>query len=190
MKKRFLLPAVGILLSGLLSGPGPAAASTELFDDTVSSCTTANCSSIRLPGTLMSYPPSAGNWVANVFALPGECLRLDVSAQTADLEMVVVAPNGTVYRNDDRSATNDRPLVKIASAPRDGWYTVHLAHYNGDAVNADFILLYGRYPGGNPNCSGGTPPLSATAFSAQEEDLKPGDRGATPPPPPGFPGAR
>lgn len=188
MKKQFLFTALALLTAVTLSGPGSATASTELFDDTVSTCTAANCSSIRLPGTMMSFPPSAGNWVANVFALPGECLRLDVSAQTADLEMVVVAPNGTVYRNDDRSATNARPLVKIASAPRDGWYTVHIAQFNGAAVNADFILLYGRYPGGNPNCSGGTQPFALTPFSTQEEELKP-DSGATPPPP-GFPGAQ
>ncbi|MFA5354344.1 MAG: hypothetical protein WC291_08945 [Thermodesulfovibrionales bacterium] len=186
MKREMVLRSMVMLMAVLVFGYSPAVASTELYDDTVSGCTANNCSSIRLPGTVMSFSPSAGNWVANVFAAPNECLRLDVTLEGADLEMVVIAPNGTVYRNDDRTATDNRPLVKIPSAPNDGWYTVHIAQFNGAPVNADFILLYGRYRAGNPNCAGAQP--FAAAGIASEEEWKQ-DSGVTPPPA-GAPGSK
>lgn len=141
--------------------------SAQIFDDSVSSCTGANCSSLRLPGTVLSFNSSANAWVENLFAAPGECVRFDVASQGTDLELTVVAPNGSVFRNDDRNGAFDRrPLVKIGSAPNNGWYTVHLARFNGAAVNANFVLLYGRYSSGNPNCSSPTAPFAGTAPDA------------------------
>jgi hypothetical protein len=146
-----------------------------LIDDTVSTCTGLNCSSLRLPGTVLSFGASAGAWVGQVFARPGECVRLDVVQQGADLEMVVVAPNGTVFRNDDRPGSL-LPLVAIANAPNNGWYTVQLAHFAGNGIDTNFVLLYGRYNGGNPNCAGGTAPFSAQALEAEDdESAKPTD---------------
>jgi len=187
MKKRLLMTtALGMLVAAMLLGPGLATASTELFDNTVSACTTANCSSLVLPATLLSFGTvSAGNWVANVFATPGQCVRLDVVTQGTDLEMVVVAPNGIVFRNDDRAVGDLRPLVKIGSAPNNGWYTVHLSHFLGSSVSANFTLLYGRYTAGNLNCSVPTPPLGPAALAP--EDLKP-DSGVSIPRP-GAPGS-
>ena len=159
--KSFNLSLLGAAMSILLS-LGVVSASTAIFDDTVSGCSTTNCSSLRLPGTVFSSGGVAANaWVANVFAQPRECMRLEVVSQDADLEMVVVAPNGSVFRDDD-GGIGTRPLVRIASTPNNGWYTVHLASFSGAAVNANFTLLYGRYTGGNSNCSGATRPFSVT----------------------------
>ena len=69
-------------------------------------------------------------------------------------------PNGSVYRDDDGGGSL-RPLVKIASTPNSGWYTVQVAHYLGAPTNANFTLKYGRYNAGNINCSGGTVPVSS-----------------------------
>src|SRR4029453_11345415 len=71
-----------------------------------------------------------------------------------------VAPNGLVFRNDDRAPGDLRPLVKIASTPNNGWYTVSIGRFNGAANTGNFTLAYGRYNAGNPNCALPTPPLA------------------------------
>jgi len=152
----------------LMSAVGSA---TELRDDTFSTCTTINCSSLRFPGTLFNSGGGtfANTWIANFAGGVGQCLRFDVTVPSAavavgnlDLELVVVAPNGTVFRNDDRSPGVDRrPLVEIDPAPNNGWYTVHIAQFSGTPVNLNFVLLHGVYNSGNPNCSSPTPGASA-----------------------------
>jgi hypothetical protein len=177
------IPMAGLIaLATLLLVPLPSSAQTNIFDDTPSSCTGTNCSTLRIPGTLLNFSPSAGNWDINVFSFGGECIRLDVTSQGTDLEMVVVAPNGTVYRNDDRAISDLRPLVKIDPSPNNGWYTVHLARFDGSAVNANFVLLYGRYNSGNVNCSS---PTGGLARVATKPDIS-----ITVQPKPGEPGFR
>ena len=173
-----------IVLATFVLTPVLASAQTNIFDDTVSTCVTANCSSLRIPGTLLSFAPSAGNWDINVFGLPGECIRLDVISQGTDLETVVVAPNGTAFRNDDRAVGDLRPLVKIAPAPNNGWYAVHLAQFAGAAVNANFVLLYGRYNAGNPNCAS-----PSTGFAVHSLSAKPDISTAVEAPKPQEPGS-
>jgi hypothetical protein len=111
---------------------GPAVASGQsIFDDTSGTCTGVNCSSLRIPATVFAFGPSAGTFTIDVFAAAGQCVRLDLISPphpAPDLELVVVAPNGSVFRNDDRNGALDRrPLVKIGAAPNNGWYTVHVA---------------------------------------------------------------
>lgn len=104
-------------------------------------------------------------WTVSVYSTQGQCLRLFVSSTAFDSELVVIAPNGAVYRDDDSGGSN-RPLVKIASAPNTGWYTVQVGHHSGTPTVANFTLLYGRYNAGNPNCWGETVPLSSAAAAA------------------------
>jgi hypothetical protein len=148
-----------------LSAPALASAQS-IFDDSVSSCTTENCSSVRIPAHVFAIGASAGAFTIDAFAAPGECVRFDLVAPfhpAPDMELVVVAPNGTVFRNDDRNGVTDRrPLIKIASAPNSGWYTVHVAQFAGTATETNILLLYGRYPSGNVNCGGATGPSLAT----------------------------
>lgn len=166
---------VGIGLLGL--GSAPAVAGSLIFDDSVADCTGINCSSIRLPGTVGNSDPgspqqNAEPFVLQVYSNAGQCLRLDVSVQDKDLEMVVVSPNGTVWRNDDRGPGNLKPLVAISNTPDQGWYTVQISRFNGAADYSNFVLLYGRYVSPtNPNC--GTPTLPvASALGVAEESVK------------------
>ena len=133
-----------------------AADATNIFDPSTSTNNSINGSSIRLDGTLFSDTFGANVWTINAFGGAGECLRFDVSAvtQNFDLQMVVIGPDGTTYRNDDRQAGDLRPLVFINGAINSGWYTVHIAAYAGRRVEGNFTLMYGRYAPGNANCGG------------------------------------
>ncbi len=156
-----------------------ANATTNLYDPSVSSTTTLNGSTVRLDGTLHDTLGNVEHWIINVYSTAGHCLRLFISTTFFDSELVVVAPNGEVYRDDDGGGSN-RPLIKIANAPVTGWYTVHVSHYAGLPIDTNFALLYGRYPAGNVNCDGATLPLvptallasPSTASSATPEDSK------------------
>ena len=92
------------------------ASGQNIFDDTVSTCTGTNCSSLRIPATIFAFGPSAGVYTIDAFASPGQCVRFDLISPphpAPDMELVVVAPNGSVFRNDDRNGAFDRrPLVK------------------------------------------------------------------------------
>jgi hypothetical protein len=122
---------------------------------------------------VFAFGPSAGTFTIDVFAGAGQCVRLDLISPphpTPDMELVVVAPNGTVFRNDDRNGALDRrPLVKIASAPNNGWYTVHVAQFAGAATETNIVLLYGRYNNGNPNCAAPTLPASVVGEDAAKD---------------------
>jgi hypothetical protein len=170
------------------------ASGQSIFDDSVSTCTGANCSSLRIPATIFAFGPSAGVFTIDVFATPGQCVRLDLTSPASpDMEMVVVAPNGTVFRNDDRNGSLDRrPLVKIGSAPINGWYTVHISQFAGVATETNMVLLYGRYNGGNPNCAAPTPATVGGAFeslSLEDDDAKTSDDAPAAAPKPGAPGS-
>jgi hypothetical protein len=170
------LPAV------LMLGARPVSAGPLIFDNSISTCTGNNCSSLTLPGSVLAFGPSAASWVIEAFASPGQCVRLDVTSQDTDLEIVAVAPNGQVFRNDDRSGSDLRPLVKIDPTPNNGWFTVQVQHFNGIAVGANFVLHYARYNTGNPNCASPTPPVLSAELGAPAEESKQ-DSEVTPPQP-------
>jgi hypothetical protein len=143
---------------------------------------------------VFSFGPSGGVFTINAFGNVGECLRFDLISPAhpaPDMELVVIAPNGTVYRNDDRNGALDRrPLVKIGAAPNNGWYTVHIAEFSGAATETNFVMLHGRYNAGNPNCATATAPASAITLDTELEDAaKPEDDGPAPAPRAGHPGS-
>ena len=159
--------------AALMVGPALALAGDDIFDDTVSSCTGTNCSSLRLPGQFAGLGTFTSNWSINALARTGECARFDLISPpgTLDLEVIVVAPGGAVYRNDDRSPTDRRPLVKISPVPLDGWYRVIVTHFAGTNIGiANAVLLYGRYAAGNPNCNNPTFPLAASVPGLVDAD--------------------
>jgi len=135
------------------------AAATDLFDPTVSTTATLNGSTVMLSGTLNDTNSNPEAWTAELFADANECVRLFVSSTEFDAKITVLAPDGSAYR-DDNSGGLRRPLVRIASAPVRGWYTVHVAHFSGLPTIANFTLKYGRYNAGNPNCDGAIGPLA------------------------------
>lgn len=154
MKKLMVSSAMILGLMGVTQ----AYAGGEIFDPSVSSCSFADCSSVRIDATILTSPGNATRWVAEVYSTAGQCLRVFVSSQYADLETVVVAPNGTVFRNDDGGGAL-RPLVKVNSAPNTGWYTVSIGRFAGQVDTGNLTVLYGRYLLNNINCSVPTPPI-------------------------------
>ena len=148
-----------------------ADAGTRVFDPSSALCTTVNCSSERISGTLGAlggggrFPLSALSWTLEIFAPRNRCLRLQVTAQDADLEAVLVAPNGSTFRNDDGLVGGCTlcPLIKVANTPNAGWYTLQIGHFAGSGTFANFTLRYGLYRAGNPNCARPTRPRSVVA---------------------------
>jgi hypothetical protein len=140
---------------------------SRLFDPSISTCTTADCSSVLLNGTTGNIANNADPWTIGLYARAGECLRIRTLSQTADLENVTVAPSGTVFRNDDGGLAPCTlcSLVKFV-APNTGWYTVAINQFTGAATSADFQIAYGRYTGTNPNCAAPTPPAAPAAAAA------------------------
>lgn len=143
-----------------------AGAATNMFDPSVSTATKLNASAVTINGTLHDTNGNTQPWTTQVYAQPGECMRLSVTTTSFDAKMEVIAPNGEVFRDDD-SGGSLRPLVQIASAPNFGWYTVQVAHFNGVPQSADFTMKYGRYNNGNPNCAQPTLPAAAVPAGAQ-----------------------
>lgn len=157
MKTR-LLATSALSLVGLFASAHANA--TNLFDPTVSSTTVLDGSSVELNGTLNDTNGNSQPWTAELYAAAGECVRFFVTSTAFDAKLTVIAPNGSVFRDDDSGGLL-RPLVKIANAPNSGWYTVQVAHFAGFPINANFRLLYGRYTAGNINCATPTLPVSS-----------------------------
>jgi hypothetical protein len=141
----------------VVAAPQPSPA-TELQDPTFASCTGINCSSVQLGGVINAYLRTPKAWTAEIRATAGRCLRLEVTQQADDLEIVVVAPDGRIYRNDD--AIGLRPVVKI-NPTSTGFHTVQIAEYAGTVAESVFQLAFGVYNLNNPNCASPTPPEAA-----------------------------
>jgi hypothetical protein len=144
----------------------------SLVYDPFNTCTSINCSSQSIRGTYHS--DAAGDsdpFILQIYSGGGECVRLDVTAETHDLEMVLISPTGRIWRNDD-IFDDPRPLIE-AITDINGWYTLQVSHYTGANVIADFTLRYGRYNSGNPNCSSVTTPIITSEID--RDDLKPSD---------------
>jgi hypothetical protein len=127
-----------------------------IYEQPLNTCTTLNCNAVVLNG--ISLKNAFGNsisYTSQVFASAGECIRLDVFSESADMKMVLVSPSGAVWRNDDRSPGDLRPLI-TAQADVNGYYTVQINFYDGNqATNTlqTFSLAYGRYAvGTSTNC--------------------------------------
>lgn len=153
----FILFGTGFFQTGsAVAGP---------LNDALGTCTVINCQAMIIRGTQDGYASSrSARWIEQVYAPNGTCLRLEITAATGggtDLEMVVVAPDGSVYRDDD-DGLNFFPLVKINGENENGYYTVSIGDYLGEPnQNTDFTLRYGVYNLGNPNCASPTPELGA-----------------------------
>lgn len=169
MMKKHILAAM-IVSSGMgLMAAAPAQAGATLWVPP-SACTGINCASNVLNSNITSSSSLNGMepFVVQLMGAPGDCTRLDLVSQNTDLELTVISPNGTVWRNDDRTAGDLRPLIVIPAGNVAGWYTVQISRYNGVAptpgAHYDGMLQYGRYNGaGNPNCANPTPPAAVSA---------------------------
>jgi hypothetical protein len=95
---------------------------------------------------------------------------VEIVSQQADLEIAVVAPDGTIFRNDDTGLgpCPTCPLVKIGNTPNQGWYTVHVAQFAGGADFSNFTLFHGQYELNNANCATPTTPQDSRALATQK----------------------
>lgn len=157
------LAAALLLCTSLTVTPAGA---TEIIDSEFSTCDEVDCSTTSIAGWVGSAAGKVKPWTATFLATAGACLRLKMNfiATDANLETVVVAPNGlTRWRNDQGGVAGctNCSLVKIPSAPITGFYTVVISTGNGAVADTDFHLWFGQYNGGNPNCTPGTPTVAA-----------------------------
>lgn len=152
--------SLAALVLGLFIGvPSPAWAGFQLFDGR-DTCSGDSCSSQSYMGI---YERNSNNsqaipFTIQVYSAGNECVRLDVFSQPSDLEIVFVAPDGTVWRDND-GGPDTRPLVKARTPDVNGWYTVHISRDTGGGGAGIFGLRYGRYDINNANCFSPTQPL-------------------------------
>jgi hypothetical protein len=130
-------------------------------------CTDPNCEALEIRGLVNSHGVVANPWVG-LFNGGQLCLRFEVESQGDDLAMSVVAPDGTVFTDDDSgscaNSTNRCPRVIIANVTDKGAYTTILSTFDGKPTEANFVLRVGRYrPASNPNCIPATTPAAPTA---------------------------
>jgi len=158
-----------------------SASATPIFDPSTSTCTDRNCSAVEFGGTVPGFLNAAMPWVIQVFATDRECLRIEVTSQEVDLEMRVVAPDGSkTWVNDDSTLAPCPlcPLVTVNPTRQNGWYTVHVGEFGGSSVQANFTLAYGRYNRNNPNCTTHVAPARAgdkdSASPAPDPNSAPG----------------
>lgn len=145
MTTRSLLLATIAVFSCALAAP-PALAGAKIF-------TTNTSISATIETT------AAGNrdpFTAQIFTAGGECLRIAVTAQAADLEATLVSPRGTVWQDDDSNGAN-RPLIKAITNDR-GWYPLIVSTWNGAAFSGDFTFTVQRAGATSVLCSPATPP--------------------------------
>ena len=105
-------------------------------------------------------------FVVQIFSSGDECVRLEMVFQTADMEMTLISPTGTIWQNDDGDV-DTYPLLKVITNVR-GWYPLVVSHYSGDSIMSDFDLQYGRFPSSSSQCNDPTPPLGLAVASAKE----------------------
>lgn len=161
MIKRTLFGAV--IAAASLSALASSAGATNLLGSTTSA---------TISGTTFGFGPSAMPWTAEVYSPAGACLRIAVTSQGTDLKATVVAPNGTVYRDDDSGGSN-RPLVRINNTPNNGWYTVSINNWSGAAVSQNFTVTLQRLGLNGSGCLPATGPTAAATASAAAKSAAP-----------------
>lgn len=144
--------------------PALSYAGAGLFDPL---CSPADCGPTDVRGTVVFQPADnlikVGQsipFVETVYGGIGECLWIEVMEQSADLEAVLVGPDGTVWRNDDRdSPTNTMPFIKAVPSAS-GWYTLIISNYNAAGPTADFHFQMRRYPVSDAQCAAPSDPVN------------------------------
>lgn len=147
---------VGTIVASVLMLAAAGSARAQVLNDTL-----VNGPPLTTSALLLASGPFSNPSVFGLRANIGECVRVEATGATFDAEFTVVAPDGTVFR-DNNGGAGSLPLVKIGDAPDNGVYTLVVNHFNGFPIaNGTVTFTYGRFTGGagNPNCNAPTPPL-------------------------------
>jgi len=157
MKKQHGL-AVLAVAGGLIFLANTASAGSVIWTPP-SSCSMLNCDATILHANITSSLSNPGGsiepFVLQLHSSPQFCLRLDVIKQEtaaggpADLEMVLVGPDETVWRNNDRGPGDTRPLIVVPRGAQ-GWYTVHISTAPGWRCRLARITMPIWLMGGTP----------------------------------------
>src|SRR5215208_6513145 len=110
---------------GIASASACFAQSLDSFGTTPQRCTNINCESVQQNGQLNGYEGTTNPWIAIFTKSPSgkDCLRLEVTQQSTDLAIAAVAPDGTVYTDDDSSnQCTNCPRVVIPKTAIGGAY--------------------------------------------------------------------
>lgn len=153
--------SLGALSLGIFLGTSNQVWAGAGVSDEPNVCTWINCGAQLIIGTYVRTPGGESlPFTTQIYARAGACIRLDVTAQDqgADLEMVLVSPDGTAWRNDN-DLLDPTPLIKVKDAPVMGWYSLQVSDTRGLGAQANFQLRYGLYNIGNPNCINPTLPI-------------------------------
>jgi hypothetical protein len=161
---RTTFPLRLVLLAGGLLAALAGAAVADPLALSRQTCTTLNCGALTLPGVINGHPTipaTATQWVGQFSGQASSCLRFQVTSTspTRDLAMSVVAPDGTVFTNNNGGVAGCANCPKVVvGAAKNGFYTVVVAHAGAlPAAETNFTLRAGLYNSRNaPNCNGPT----------------------------------
>jgi len=155
MPKAISISTIAVLLgAAALAAPASAA---QLVPQR-QTCTTLNCNALELPGQINSHLGNLANpWVAQFAGQANSCLRFHVTAQSRDLAMSVVAPDGTVFTNNAGGAPCPACPRVVITAVSTGFYTVVINTTTGAPAEGTFTLRAGAYNNNNAtNCANPT----------------------------------
>ena len=159
----FTKPTLVLVVAVAIAG---AAFAGSQIESRLSNCSAINCAGETIRVTHQAAEP----FVSQLFARVGECLRVDVTQQSADTGLMLLSPLVPLaVASDDRSDADTRPLLMLDELPWTGWYTLVVGFEGTGNSVVRAKVDYGRYPGGNANCA---PP---TAAAAQKFDRLVGD---------------
>ncbi len=138
---------------------GTEARAGASFTDARNDCSSNNCRAQTLRGTLQRTPE---NFTIDVWAPRNSCIRLEIVSTSPffDPAMAVLGPSfveSQIYIDDD-SGGGLRPLIKIDPTPINAWLTVVVMEFGRTLNPKNFVLKYGVYRSGNPNCVNPTNP--------------------------------
>lgn len=133
----------------------------DVIEPPALTCTTPNCEALTLTGRVNSHTAGFVNlanvWVAQFSGRTGRCLRFEVTEETQNFAMSVVAPDGDVYlnKNVNTGPCPQCPRVIVRSTTT-GVYTVVIGGQAAAGVDRKFTLKVGAYANSNPNCTPGS----------------------------------
>lgn len=166
-----LLAALALVVLASAAGAGQGITEPQ------SSCTSSNCQSLSLWGTYEVDSSGVSDcFQVQLYSMGDECVRVHVLRQLGtdtDATMVLACPGGRVWQDDD-SGGGFKPLIK-AETERAGWCTLQVCGWVATPDTfSDFLLRYGRYQLGNPNCANPTVPLAGMiADSSKDKRIDP-----------------
>lgn len=136
-----------------------------------SNCFSEGCADVYMGGGFEVTP--AGDFLPFTTLLnigPNVCVRIEASKNYSDLEAVLIAPDGTVWLDDNGSAITDGngtdmklPLLKVIT-PVGGQYVLQISQTDAKKdVPSSFMWSYGVYIVSSLNCAGPSQPVTPSS---------------------------